>query len=253
MGSDCPYAPINKSNLFTLVKKKYSCLIGSYTENCENAIKFYEAKDQGETGTCYAYAIAGIILLASKRVDGRAELDFNEIKNKIILNYGEKEGGGYVDKILMNTKLLSEYRLRCKKITINDSIDILLKPNPRPILATFQLSGKEWNSVCNFFKIYPKGILKKEDLINYYNPDLESQSGGHAVIIMGCYTAYCQNGPFYYFNIVNSWGKSWGDKGYFNAAIDATKFTLYDVYWTESDLSISERMHYLNKYPEEFK
>jgi hypothetical protein len=243
MGNNFPYAP----------RFKGQKVGASYGENCYSSLKNYKAKNQGKTGTCYAYAIAGIIVLASERVHGRAPLDFNQIKNYIIQNYGEKEGGGNVNKILMNTKLLSEYRLRCREITrINDVIDILLNPNPRPLLATFYLSGKEWNSLAHFFEKFPGGILKKEDLVKYYNPNFESQSGGHAIIIMGCYYIIEHNCRLFYFSIANSWGESWANKGYFKAAIDVTEFRFYDVYWTESDLSLKERMRYFNDYPEEF-
>lgn len=244
MGSDFPYAPHYKG----------SGVIGggaSYSENCFYSINNYEVKNQGKTPTCYAYAIAGIICLASKRVHGRPTLDFYQIKDKIIQNYGEKEGGD-VDKILMNTKLLSEYRLRCREISINDAIGILVNENQRPILATFYLSGKEWNGLSHYFNKFPDGILKKEDLINYYDSRFESQSGGHAVIIMGCYYRQTQNGKIYYFKIANSWGNNWANNGYFNAAIDVTEFRLYDVYWLESDLSFQERLKYLKDYPEEF-
>ena len=124
--------------------------LDSYVKNCFWSINNYKVKNQGKTSTCYAYAIAGIICLASKRVHGRPALDFYQIKDKIIQNYGEKEGGD-VDKILMNTKLLSEYRLRCREISINDAIGILVNENQRPILATFYLSGKEWNGLSHYF------------------------------------------------------------------------------------------------------
>ena len=242
MGSDSPYAPQFKGQKVE----------ASYYENCLSSINNYKAKDQGKTPTCYAYAIAGIIYLASKRVHGRPTLDFYQIKDKIIQNYGEKEGGGDVHKILMNTKLLSEYRLRCREISINDAIGILVNQNQRPILATFYFCGKAWNGLSNYFKKFPDGILKREDLIKYYDSKFESQSGGHAVIIMGCYYRQTQNGRIVYFKIANSWGGNWANNGYFNAAIDVTEFRFYDVYWVESDLSLQERMKYLRDYPEEF-
>ena len=63
----------------------------SYHTNCIDSISNYTSKDQGQTGTCFAYAIAGIIVLASKRVHGRKELDFNKLKDEIIDLYKKKE------------------------------------------------------------------------------------------------------------------------------------------------------------------
>ena len=229
----------------------------SYHTNCLDALDNYTSKDQGKTHTCYAYAIAGIIVLASDRVHGRKKLNFNEIKDKIVRNYGGKDGGD-VDYILLNTGLLGEYRLRCNEIKCDEAIEILELPNPRPIIATFYLNAEQWNSLSNFYDKNPDGILYKEDLKKYYDPKQESSSGGHAIIIMGIGLYVDSRGltmfdrfRFHYFKIVNSWGDNWANKGFFKVSVGAIKFKFYDVYWYESDLTEEEREKYKLDYPED--
>ena len=219
----------------------------SYHTNCIDSISNYTSKDQGQTGTCFAYAIAGIIVLASKRVHGRKELDFNKLKDEIIDLYEEKGGGGNVRKILLDSSLLKRYRLRSNSINKSEACNILDKPNPRPIIATFYLNASEWNGLCNFFNKNPNGILKEEDLEKYYNPNQESSGGAHAVIIMSSNF----DGKLRYFNIANSWGEDWADKGFFKVYSNSISFNYYDVFWYESDLTDEERAQYKRDYPED--
>jgi len=81
MGSDFPYAPHFKGQKVG----------ASYNENCFSSINNYKVKNQGKTPTCYAYAIAGIICLASKRVHGRPTLDFYQIKLSKIMEKKKAE------------------------------------------------------------------------------------------------------------------------------------------------------------------
>ena len=219
----------------------------SYSTNCMDSLKNYTSKDQGQTETCFAYAIAGIIVLASERVHGRKKLDFYEIKDKIVKNYSSKGGGGDTHNILLNTGLLSQYRLRCREINIDDAIKILTNKNPRPIIARFYLNADRWNSLSNYYRKYPNGILTSYDLEHYYDPKQKSTGGGHAVIIMGC-SLY----PFNHFNIVNSWGDNWANKGFFKVSTltcPEIGFKYYDVYWLESDLTKEEKEQYKRDFP----
>ena len=229
----------------------------SYSANCIDSLKNYTSKDQGQTGTCFAYAIAGIIVLASERVHGRKKLNFYEIKDKIVKNYSSKGGGGDTHNILLNTGLLSEYRLRCREIDIYDAIEILRKENPRPIIATFYLNANRWNSLSNYYRKFPDGILTSKDLEAYYDPNQKSTSGGHAVIIMsfdGSAKLCLEPPPFscFYFNIVNSWGDNWANKGFFKVSCSTCseiEFKYYDVYWLESDLTKEEKEQYKRDFP----
>ena len=64
-------------------------------------------------------------------------------------------------------------------------------------------------------------------------PDLKDLEG-HAVVL----TSFGVD----HLRFMNSWGTDWADNGFFrvqNNVLHAT--TYYDIYWTESDLSTSER------------
>ena len=74
------------------------------------------------------------------------------------------------------------------------------------MIATFYLTALEWNSLSNYYSKYPDGILGKKDLMNYYNPKQKITPGGHSIIIMGIVGDY--------FNIVNSWGDNWANRGF---------------------------------------
>ena len=147
----------------------------------------------------------------------------------------------------MDSSLLNKYRLRCNSINKSEACEILDKPNPRPIIVTFYLDASEWNGLSNFLYKNPNGILKKEDLEEYCNLNQESSGGGHAVIIMS--SGF--DGDLRYFNIANSWGEDWANKGFFKVYSDAISFNYYDVFWYESDLTDEERAQYKRDYPED--
>ena len=221
-----------------------------YPDNCKNALSNYTIKEQ-KGPTCYANAIAGIICLASERVHGREPLDFIKIRDEIIEDYGLPEGGGNVRYILLKSRLLSSYRLRSKEIDASEAKSILCQSNPRPILATFYLNENQWNAFGNFFSQNKNGILYPKDLKKYYDPKKTDTPGGHAVIIMEMKNdIFMANLPYY--KIANSWGKEWGQDGYFKVSVAFLldiNFTFYDVFWYESDLTPEEREQYKRDFP----
>lgn len=219
-----------------------------YNVNCHDSIRDYKCKEQ-VGGTCYAYAIAGIICLSSERVHGRKKLDFYEIKDEIIKKYGNSNGGGNVRYILLNSGLLSKYRLRCEEIDHSKAYIVLCQSNPRPIVATFFLDAKQWNAFSNFFRQNKSGILYPINLKDYYDPNKTDESGSHAVIIKGMGSDHLH---ISYFIIANSWGDRWGEEGFFKVSVSiqlVTPFTFYDVFWLESDLTREEREKYKRDYP----
>ena len=151
----------------------------------------------------------------------------------------------------MKSRLLSKYRLRSKEINYSEALSILCQSNPRPILATFYLNENEWNAFGNFFSQNKNGILYPKDLKKYYDPKKTDETGSHAVIIMEL-----KRDPDFpdlrYFKIANSWGKGWGQNGYFKVStlnLIFKYFQFYDVFWYESDLSQEEREQYKRDFP----
>ena len=61
---------------------------------------------------------------------------------------------------------------------------------------------------------------------------------GHAVVLVRC-SPKC-------LTFMNSWGKEWGDGGFFRVKNDKVlnDTIFYDIYWTENDLTESEKREY---------
>ena len=192
-----------------------------------------EAKDQGDKKTCYANSIAATIYLDSPRFIYGRELDFNTIKNRMINKYGYN--GSHIYKILDEN--LSDYKLKYRPLYDDEKEARLAIMKTRPCLAVFQLSGKQYYNFKKFFEENPKGILTK-DIINKQN-DYNGEGITHSVVL----THISKN----YLKFLNSWGKNWGDNGYFkveNQSVLNAEFI--EIYWDFNDLSQQEKDNYNN-------
>ena len=184
-------------------------------------------------GTCYANAAAAVLHLSMHRIFGRdgGYPKFDELKKKMIKMYG-KEGA--------NTKEVLEricplYRLHVSEVHLKGALCAIA--SKRPVVATFQLTGRQWDSFSIFFCQNPSGILTEEELSKHYNVRNPSKPGGHAVVL----TSYSIKSLVF----MNSWGCKWGDRGFFRVASSKVlncKFN--DVYWTLEDLSAAEKAAY---------
>ena len=192
-----------------------------------------EAKDQGDKKTCYANSIAATIYLDSPRFIYGRELDFNIIKNKMINKYGYN--GSHIYKILDEN--LNDYKLKYRPLYDDEKEARLAIMKTRPCLAVFKLSGKQYYNFKKFFEENPKGILTK-DIINKQN-DYNGEGITHSVVL----THISKN----YLKFLNSWGKNWGDNGYFkveNQSVLNAEFI--EIYWDFNDLSQQEKDNYNN-------
>ncbi|KAH3791247.1 hypothetical protein DPMN_144730 [Dreissena polymorpha] len=81
-----------------------------------------------------------------------------------------------------------------------------------------------------------KRILSKNDLDIRQRSHREHPEG-HAVVLTS-YTNKC-------LVLMNSWGTDWADNGFFRVeSADVLGLEFMDVYWTESDLLLSERNYF---------
>lgn len=188
---------------------------------------------------CWAHAIATGIVLAYRRIIGRNELKFKDVKNYLIEKYGTKEQ--CVEDIL--PEIMKHYGLHCDRVEENEIN--LCNPNGSYhfYIAVFWLTGLQWSNFLNFFsdpqnkdKIITWSILNKSDTVNY------QKDAGHAVVLIDADEKSL--------TFLNSYGKDWGNHGTFSVSRDAIKgmnFHFFSIYWLTSDLTKSEQSCYENR------
>ena len=184
-------------------------------------------------GTCYANAAAAALHLAMHRIVGRdgGYPKFDDLKNEMIKVYGKE--GAYTKEVL--ERVCPLYRLHVSEVHLKGALCAIA--SKRPVVATFQLTGRQWDSFSMFFRQNPSGILTEEELSKHYNVRNPSGPGGHAVVL----TSYNIKSLVF----MNSWGCKWGDKGFFRVASSKVlNCKFYDVYWTIEDLSAAEKAAY---------
>ena len=195
-------------------------------------IKQMEPKLQNGS-TCYAYAVATVLHLAMRRIEGRdgGYPEFEDLKNKIIDIYGKE---GAETKFVLK-QMCPEYRLHAVEIDLKGALSAVAAK--RLVVTTFSLDGKQWDAFSTFFKDNPRGVLSEKDLQKICKVDQPSESGGHAVVL----TSYSIESLVF----MNSWGREWADHGFFsiaNSKVLNCKF--YDVCWTENDLTGAEKIRF---------
>jgi len=183
-------------------------------------------------GTCYAHACATAIHLSLKRILGRDDgyPTFENIRDQLIGEHGRDSA----DTFGVLERACPRYRLRCLRINANKVLEALAAK--RIIVAKFRLTDREWDAFDNFYRSQPKGILT-QSVINRNQRSSSEQTSGHAVVV----TSYASN----CLDLMNSWGDRWADKGFFRVEnADVLGLEFMDVFWTEADLSYSERQYY---------
>ena len=221
------------------------------------------AKDQRDRGTCWAHAISACIFFASSRIIGRVKtypdeidildengkkkFEFENMKHKLYKAFNllsdeefyklkkedrEKiEEGQNTGSILPG--VLKEYGLKSIEITENEARLAIIEG--RPCVARFSLTKNQWRSFSAFFKDKRTklSILRKSDLPSKGTDKLH----GHAVVLTHI-------GPNY-LKFLNSWGKDFGDNGFFSVTPGVLNETRYfDIFWKENDLSKEEKEAY---------
>eukprot|EP00421_Protoceratium_reticulatum_P067336 CAMPEP_0168408690 /NCGR_PEP_ID=MMETSP0228-20121227/26800_1 /TAXON_ID=133427 /ORGANISM="Protoceratium reticulatum, Strain CCCM 535 (=CCMP 1889)" /LENGTH=555 /DNA_ID=CAMNT_0008422383 /DNA_START=1 /DNA_END=1665 /DNA_ORIENTATION=- len=180
-------------------------------------------------GTCYAHAVATVIRAAESRIEGRKLQEHESIVSPIIQKFGSN--GADPEKVLRHE--CPKRRLHFRQVDRNEAV-VALRAG-RAIVFAFWLSDQQWHQFSNFFDEKPTCVLSA----NVFTSD-SSQKKGHAVAITGQ-----KHGIW---NIKNSWGDSFADGGSFQMkwdALPASVTMFFDVYWFETDLTIAEKLAFL--------
>ena len=100
----------------------------------------------------------------------------------------------------------------------------------RPCLCKFYLDKKQWHNFFEFFTQNKTGILTKQIINKKCITTNIDEPGGHAVVLIEIEEKCLK--------FLNSWGKDWGDKGYFRIENEDVLENLefMDIIWYESDL-----------------
>ena len=200
-------------------------------------------ENQGSLGSCTGQAIAGAIELLNKRNGKPTDVSrlFIYYYERVLLGTVNYDSGAYIRDGIKATnkygasleslwphdirKFKNEPILEAKtdalkrKVTryervedFNGCIDALT--NGYPVVIGFYV-----------YDSFMSASVAKTGNMPYPNTKRERLLGGHAVLIVG------YNKTKKVFIVRNSWGTSWGDKGYFYMPFDVVKPDMSSDYW----------------------
>ena len=199
-------------------------------------VKDYKAKRKQKGETCYAEAAATVLHLSMTRIRGREGgcPDFCTLRDEIVKQFVVEKYQEGVPTMEVLEKMCPKYRLRCKRVDYKGAMKAVA--SSRPVVATFRLTEKEWDSFEDFYESNPKGILTKKEIdITARRP--KTPDFGHAVVLTS-FDSEC-------LRLLNSWGEDWADMGFFRVQkADVLGLNFIDVYWTEDDLKDEERISF---------
>ena len=251
---------LEKDDDFSISNLVSSAVIQDYINS---DVKNY-AKDQKDRGTCWAHAISACIFFASSRIvgriktypdgidildeNGKKKFEFENMKHKLYKAFNLLSDEEFYKLEIKDRKkidegqntpiilpgVLKEYGLKSKEISENEARLAIIEG--RPCAARFSLTNEQWDIFIAFFEDNKtkSSILKKSDL----PPIGQNELHGHAVVLTPI-------GPNY-LKFLNSWGKDFGDNGFFAVEPKVLNNPRYfDVFWEESDLSKEEKEAYL--------
>ena len=206
----------------------------------------FDPKDQGQTLTCFAYAIATVVHLALKRLNGNESLgkdmdQFEKIRDEILQLAQQVSPQGPVSTVHVLQHILRQqeyFPLTYRTVLSGNETETIRESlaGTRPLLARFELTESEWKLFREFFDTRPSGILTREDL-DISQRDRTAKTIGHAVVLTSVTTEYS------YF--INSWGSKWADNGCFKVAnTRVLNCQLFEVFWDLDKLDFSKRADY---------
>ena len=203
----------------------------------------YVSKQVG--GTCFAHATATAILEAIKISKGLSIGLHKLIVKSIVAKFGH-HGGDFIKVLNYQINLNPELHYKVLKPTAVEDVKRCIT-NDHCVMASFHLTHDEWQNFYHFFDAFDNTwVMDKCDIdkIKCGTHDVikdkkikktgSNKKTGHAVVIVGfgILKQKTEKSEYMvYWKIKNSWGKNYGDHGYFRAFPDAIGFYRYAPVW----------------------
>ena len=207
-------------------------------------------EDQGRLGSCTGNAIAGAIELLMKRNNNFTDISrlFIYYYERLLENTVNYDSGAYIRDGIKAcytygaaTENLWPYDI--SKFRNRPSIDAVNDAKKRKVKLYERVS--DFNGVINaidngypvtigfdVYSSFDSPTVARTGIMPYPNTKKEKLLGGHAVLIVG----YNKNNDT--FIVRNSWGKYWGDNGYFYMPFQVIKNnTMSGDFWVIKSIS----------------
>ncbi len=225
---------------------KHDCRIATYNGITGNWMT--SVKDQKSCGSCWAFAIAGCVESMMEIESRNPNLEPNLAEQYLVSNCCPTGScsGGYIDSTLdfiKNTGIVTK-ESNCPYKATNTACTCGSYPKTKIKSWSHVSSGVQnvKNALVNHGPLVV-GMRVYSDFFYYksgdYNPivseDEKNVTGpNHAIVLVG-YNDYKNH-----WILKNSWGKSWGDNGYFTIRYNSNYVEQY-AWWVQADGNTPQR------------
>ncbi|MBN2246447.1 MAG: hypothetical protein JW755_11455 [Candidatus Aminicenantes bacterium] len=227
-------APLNAEMVKPLGQNKIDNLPSSY--NLENLGRMTSVKNQGSCGSCWSFATYGSLESNEYGADSLIPIDFagepDWSEQHMIQNhgfdYGKCEGGNQYMAAAYLTRwdgprsekaFKYDYGTMGKKDTQRHIQKIVMVPPKTAAKKDKLIKNAIMKFGAGYVSMYWSNACYNSSTYAYYNKSLEV--GGHGVAVVGWDDTFSRNkflqtppGDGAYI-VKNSWGKNWGNGGYF--------------------------------------
>jgi len=200
-------------------------------------------ENQGSLGSCTGQSIAGAIELLNKRSGKPTDVSrlFIYYYERLLLGTVNYDSGAYIRD---GIKATNHYGASLESLWPHDISKFKLEPINEAKTDALNRKVTRYERVTNFngcidaltngypviigFHVYSSFMaasVARTGNMPYPNTRRERLLGGHAVLLVG------YNKTRKVFIVRNSWGESWGDKGYFYMPFDIVKPNMSSDYW----------------------